>query len=221
MQQIDEVAVRKRIEQYRKKYGVPLLRIGEVLGSKSGSVAGKTMLANRYLADEDASFSLRQMNDLAAFMGISVHDLLFAEGDNKNDRAPLDTRVPLLGDVSAAVADWVVDDVQGWIEYPFGTKKQQIFALKVAGECMSPRFMDGDIVFVRSAKMGTETPAGTVVVAQLGREKATLKKFYHRDGVVDLVPQNDAFAPIRVEGEQLADLSVIGVVVGHLSRVGE
>ena len=81
------------------------------------------------------------------------------------------------------------------------------YALRVAGDSMiEDGIHDGDLVIVRRASSARN---GQVVVAVLGGNEATLKRFYKEpDGRYRLQPANSRLAPIVVD-----DVEIRGVVV--------
>ncbi len=208
--------VRDLLAQFSREHKVPLIRLGELLGSKSDTVAGKTMFANKYLK-KGADFSLKQVRAIAKLMGVTVEWLLF--GDESLELVTSTVgRVPLLGAVSAATREWSDEQVEDWIEYPLQGKSRGVFALRVKGQCMEPRLLDGDIVYVRQSHEGRQLPNGTVVVARIGGEEATLKKYYARsESKIELIPENLEYPPIVVDDTET--LEIVGTVIGRTTVV--
>ena len=82
------------------------------------------------------------------------------------------------------------------------------FALQVQGESMIDEgIRDGDVLIIRKQDHANN---GQTVVAQIEGE-ATIKKFYQRDGRVELRPANEKLKPLVVPAEKV---EIIGVVVG-------
>jgi repressor LexA len=71
---------------------------------------------------------------------------------------------------------------------------------------------DGDFVIVEDRK---SVDNGEMVIALVGGQDATLKKFYRENGKVRLQPANPTMAPIMVDPDQV---QVQGVVVGVMRR---
>lgn len=83
------------------------------------------------------------------------------------------------------------------------------FVLQVQGDSMiGDGILDGDYVVVRKT---ADADNGQTVVALLHGE-ATVKRFYRKEGRIELHPANPAMAPILVENEE--SLRIEGVVVG-------
>ena len=82
------------------------------------------------------------------------------------------------------------------------------FALQVQGDSMVDEgIRDGDVLIIRKQDHADN---GQTVVAQIEGE-ATIKKFYQRDGRVELRPANKELKPLVVPAEKV---EIIGVVVG-------
>lgn len=123
--------------------------------------------------------------------------------------APLpfkDNRVNVIGEVAAGVPIAAQEDIVGTV-----LTDRDVFALRVKGDSMSPRIMDGDIVLVDQNACPDD---GDVVIALVGDEATCkiLKKAHDR---VTLVPFNAAYPPFVYSGEEISDLHILGVVVEH------
>ena len=91
--------------------------------------------------------------------------------------------------------------------------RRDVYLLKVRGESMvDEQIRDGDFVIVERR---TDPGNGEVVVALLGGERATLKKFYRENGRIRLQPANPTMQPIFVPEDEVA---IQGVVVGLLRK---
>ncbi|MFQ5700895.1 MAG: transcriptional repressor LexA [Acidobacteriota bacterium] len=89
----------------------------------------------------------------------------------------------------------------------------ECFVLQVRGDSMiDEQIRDGDFVIVEKR---TRVRNGQVVVALIGAEETTLKKFYREGRNVRLQPANPAMKPITLAGEKV---SIQGVVIGLLRK---
>ncbi|MCG3180100.1 MAG: LexA repressor [Phycisphaerae bacterium] len=87
------------------------------------------------------------------------------------------------------------------------------FVLEVRGESMiDEHIADGDYVI---CEQQAEPHDGQTVVALIGNEEATLKKFYREGSRVRLQPANAAFEPIVVDA---GDVNIQGVVIGVIRK---
>jgi repressor LexA len=91
---------------------------------------------------------------------------------------------------------------------------QGTFVLQVKGESMrDDHILDGDYIVVEQTQVANH---GEIVVALVGEDDATVKRFYREPGgKVRLQPANSAMAPIIVPGP---DVKIQGRVVGVLRK---
>jgi repressor LexA len=91
---------------------------------------------------------------------------------------------------------------------------QNTFVLQVKGESMrDDHILDGDYIVVEQTQVSNP---GEIVVALVGEDDATVKRFYREPGgKVRLQPANSAMAPIVVQG---TDVKIQGRVVGVLRK---
>ena len=116
--------------------------------------------------------------------------------------------IPFLGRVAAGAPIEAVEMTEA-VEVPESLLAGgNNFALQVQGESMIDEgIRDGDVLIIRKQDHADN---GQTVVAQIEGE-ATIKKFYQRDGRVELRPANEEVKPLVVPAEKV---EIIGVVVG-------
>lgn len=121
--------------------------------------------------------------------------------------------IPLLGMVSAG-QPIEMNEVVETVELPESMLGHgETFALLVKGESMiDEAIKDGDLVIVEKRAIAHN---GEMVIACVGNEEVTLKRFYREGARVRLQPSNAAMTPIIVNG---CDVRVIGVVIGILRK---
>jgi len=88
---------------------------------------------------------------------------------------------------------------------------ENLFALRVKGDSMQGAgILEGDLVICEPRQYANN---GEIVVALLGGEEATVKRFFLRAGHIELRPENPAYAPLRCGfGEVLVQGKVIGLL---------
>lgn len=120
-------------------------------------------------------------------------------------------RVPVLGTVHAGVPIDAVEDVLGYEEItPQMAMTGEFFGLIVRGDCMEPRFRDGDVVIVRQQN---DAESGDIVVVLIRESEAEIRKLAkYENGSVALVPTNSAYPP-AVFGAGDPQLAIVGKVV--------
>lgn len=105
-----------------------------------------------------------------------------------------------------------VDDTLDLNEYMV-QHPESTFMLRVEGESMKDAgILPNDILVVDRSLRATHNK---IVIAALDGE-LTVKRLFHRGGLIKLLPENPAFAEIEVNSEE--DLVIWGVVVGSFRR---
>jgi repressor LexA len=125
--------------------------------------------------------------------------------------SPVETRrleFPLLGRVAAGRPIEVVEEVDAIEIPPSMLGKGDHFVLQVKGDSMKEDgILDGDFIVVR--KQPTAENGQTVVA--LINNQATVKKYYQREGRVELRPAHTGMEPLIISK---GDLRIEGRVVG-------
>lgn len=154
----------------------------------------------------DAVPGYANISKLADALGVSADWLLGKEevSDAKLTKDEL-SKIPVLGSVAAGVPIYAQEDVTGsvMVEDPEG-----MFALRVKGDSMSPRIMDGDLVIVHQQDTAED---GELVIALVGDE-ATCKVLKKSAWGLSLVPFNPAFSPLVYSREEAETVRILGVV---------
>ena len=103
-------------------------------------------------------------------------------------------RIPVLGYVRAGVPTEALEEV---IDYEDVTLSESdagnYFALRIKGDSMAPRMMEGDTVIVRKQ---SDCASGDICVALVGSGDATVKKIIKKDTGIILMPLNACYDPL-------------------------
>ena len=121
--------------------------------------------------------------------------------------------LPLAGRIAAGRPLEALEDRQTLSLAEFA-RSDKTFALQVKGNSMiEDHILDGDYVVVEPTQVANP---GEIVVALIGGDEATLKRFYRESaGKIRLQPANSSMAPIIVPA---ADVKIQGRVVGVLRK---
>jgi repressor LexA len=119
--------------------------------------------------------------------------------------------VPIVGEVAAGNPILAVENIDGTLELdPSLVRDSRAYFLRVRGESMiEASICDGDLVLIQPQQ---EAANGEIVVVMIDDE-ATLKRFYRRDGYIELRPENASMASILVTPE-MGEVRVLGRPVG-------
>jgi repressor LexA len=127
------------------------------------------------------------------------------------DGAQQGVSLPLVGKIAAGrpIEAIAGDEHINLADFFMGPNR---FVLKVQGDSMMEAgILDGDMVIVEKRDWADN---GTVVVALIDRQEATLKRIRHNpDGTVTLFPANQNLTPVTYSADRV---SVQGVVVGQM-----
>lgn len=124
-------------------------------------------------------------------------------------------RVPILGAIPAGVPLEAIEEILDWEEIPldWAAGGREYFGLKVKGDSMYPKYLDGDTVILR--KQDTCDSGDDCAVMVNGNE-ATLKQVFLRDdGGLETRPLNPSYPPATYSSDDISKLpvSIAGVVV--------
>lgn len=126
------------------------------------------------------------------------------------------TELPLLGLVAAGQPIETMSDAADTIAVPdtLLPRRGRSYVLKVRGRSMiDEQIKDGDYIVVHER---AQAENGETVVALVGGDSATVKKYYREPGGwIRLQPANAEMTPIRVNER---DVVVQGVVLGVIRR---
>lgn len=185
----------QRMKETMQEKGIRQTDLVEKTGIDKGALS--SYMNGRYMPNAE------KFAKIANALGVSV-DYLLGKEEAQTEKPPKIHEVSVLGKVAAGVPISAQEDIIGsiWTD-------KECFALKVKGDSMSPRIMDGDIVLVKKQESAED---GDLVIAEIEGE-ATCKVLKRSHGSVMLVPFNAAFAPFVYTGQEAEDLRILGKVV--------
>jgi len=104
--------------------------------------------------------------------------------------------VPIVGRITAGLPMYAQGQWDGSVTVDAEVfRGENLFALRVKGDSMrGAGILDADLVICEPRQYARN---GEIVVALLGGEEATVKRFFLRAGHIELRPENPAYAPLR------------------------
>lgn len=120
--------------------------------------------------------------------------------------------VPIVGRITAGLPMYAQSQWDGSVTVDAEVfRGQNLFALRVQGDSMrGAGILDGDLVICEPRQYARN---GEIVVALVGGEEATVKRFFLRAGHIELRPDNPAYTAMRYDlGEVLVQGKVIGLL---------
>jgi len=188
------------ISRYLARHGYPptVREIGKAVGLTSSSTV------HAHLSKLESLGVLRRDPTKPRAMEVLVQ---------KAKRAVKPVGIPLVGQVAAGSPIVAEENVEEYLQVPetIGGEDGD-YILRVRGESMiDAGILEGDFVVVRPAQ---DASNGEIVVALVGDEEATVKRFFRQKDAVKLQPENKKMKPILTR-----DATVLGRVVGVFRRV--
>lgn len=126
---------------------------------------------------------------------------------------PKPNRIPVLGSVPAGVPIEAIEDVLDWEDIPMDWLRggKEYFALKVKGDSMFPKYIEGDTIIVRKE---CDCESGQDCIVYVNGYDATLKKVIKKKDCIILQPLNPAYDPkVYNYNDEFNPISIAGVVV--------
>lgn len=155
--------------------------------------------------------SVAKVQMLADYLGVTTSELL---GEPSGSSAA-GMRIPVLGSIPAGIPLEAVEDILDWEEVPvfWGSGDRQYFGLRVKGDSMYPRYLEGDTVILQKEKT---CESGDDCAVLVNGAEATLKQVMIKgDGSLELRPANPSYPPRIYSPAEIESIPVqiIGVVV--------
>lgn len=126
--------------------------------------------------------------------------------------------IPVLGDVAAGVPIEAVEDILDYEEISnVMAKTGEYFGLRIKGDSMSPRIVEGDVVIVRQQNYADN---GDLVIVLVNGDSATCKRLMkYKDGI-SLISFNPAYEPMTFSKDEIINkpIKIIGKVVENRQK---
>lgn len=194
----------KMLRQLRKQKGLSMKELGQIFGVAESTVSqyetGKR--------DPDYETLLK----LSEYFHVSVDYLLRGVAPHEPNAA---IRIPVLGSIPAGIPLEAIENILDWEEIPEEMVRGgwEYFALRVSGDSMYPKILDGDTVIVRCQPT---CESGQDCVVYVNGNDATLKTVkLCDDGSLTILPANPNYAPRTFTASEVRSLpvTIAGVVV--------
>ena len=172
--------------------------ISDYIDENGASPSVQEIAAGTGMSTTNAHRYISHMRETGLLTGEKGHRSIAPQKDEQTRRQTL--RVPVLGAVSCGIPKLAEENIEEYVRLPvalFGTG--DFYLLRANGDSMIGAGIDsGDLVLIR--QQSTARP-GQIVVALIGEEEATLKRFYPEPekGLVRLHPENPAMEDILAE----------------------
>lgn len=192
-----------RIKELRLSKAIKQVDFAKMLGVSQATVSGWE--SEKYQPDRDTLIKM------ASYFDVSV-DYLIGNSPVKKEKKK-GVQIPVLGEVRAGYPMEAVENIIDYEEIDEETARRgEFFALRIKGDSMEPRFVEGDVVIVRKQETAD---SGDIVVALVNGDSATIKKLKRHQNGITLVPSNAAYEPMYYSSEEIMELpvTILGKVV--------
>ncbi len=150
-----------------------------------------------------------QLNHLGMNRLEEYRDMLLRSPQFCEDIHPTIRVLPVyLQPASAGTGQWLDDDLSEEMEVDDSVPANAEFGVRLAGDSMSPRFADGQIVWARKAENAEN---GEIVLCVLN-DQGYCKKLYRNERGVFLLSLNPKYNPIPIT--EADEFRIMGRVVG-------
>lgn len=178
----------ERIKKRRKELGLSAEQVADKLGVSPATIY-------RYESNDIVNMRIDKLEPIADILNTSPAYLMGWEEDKSQtdlpDGAfpynPIMHRIPILGTISAGMPLYAEQNIEGYT-YTDLNSNGEYFALRVRGDSMNAaRIYEGDILVIRKQDVVED---GDIAVVLVDDMEATVKRFYHNNGTVTLMPQS-------------------------------
>ena len=155
-----------------------------------------------------------KIDRICEYFNVNRSDLM--EDDSRYQSIPSEptsVRIPVLGSIPAGIPLEAVEDVVDWEDIPIEWTKggKEFFSLKVKGDSMYPKFIEGDTIILRKQD---DCENGDICAVYVNGYDATLKKVVKKQDCIVLQPLNPAYDPkVYDYNDELNPIQIAGVVV--------
>ena len=197
-----------RIRRCREESRETLEQIGQLAGVNKSTVM-------RWERGDTSKINLPTLHLLARHFRVSLQWLMgLSDNMEASDPAYPGDAIPLpvMGAVRAGFGGVVFEDPSGTEPVDAAALRDgcDYFWLRVTGDSMTPMINDRDLVLVRRQD---KVDSGRYAVVLVDGEEGLVKRVVYTDDWLELQSVNPYYPPRRFEGEQMAQVTVIGLVV--------
>ena len=195
----------EKLRQLRKEAGFSQQKLADALG------LGQSTIAMWEKGKNTPEYS--SLVKISELFSVSIDAL----AGSKSTKSAF--RIPVLGYVRAGVPTEAVEEILDYEDVVLSENDlKHHFALRIKGDSMAPRMMEGDTVIV---KKQSEFTSGDICVALVGSGDATVKKIIKKDAGLILMPLNSSYEPLFFTPDEVetTPVTIIGKVTELRARI--
>lgn len=212
----DKELVGRRIKLYREMRGMSQLELARAVGYKAAS--SRTTIAKVEAGVVDVR--TEKLKKYAAALGVDPLVLMALDeqpDDEPRNALPISDHpaytVPLVGAIACGSPILAEENIEEMLPELPGV--QADMALRCVGDSMiEAGIYDGDIAYIHLQPV---VDNNSLVAVRIGDE-ATLKRYTYDGSKMILTPCNGKYKPLVFQGAQMAEVRVLGRLVGVVRR---
>lgn len=189
----------KRISDARKNLDMTMDDLGKLVELHESTI-------QRYESGKIKNIDIEKAKEFAKVLKVSPIWLLGWEETEEYKNSIL---VPVYGEIPAGIPLEAIEDIQGYEDIPVEWLKgdKKYIALKVKGDSMYPKYLDGDIVIIQ---LQADCESGQDCACYVNGFNATLKTVVKHIGKIELRPINPNYPPKTYNHP--GEVEIVGVV---------
>ena len=194
-----------RLKESRSSIGYSQQKLAEKIGVSRSTIAMWETGGSQ--PDNEALVKLSSVLD------VSIDYLLGQTPNPVVKPASTAVRINVYGSVPAGIPVEAIEDIVDWEEIPSSmtTGGQEYIGLRVRGDSMYPKYMDGDTVIIH---LQPDCESGQDAVVYINGYDATLKKVIKKQDCIILQPLNPAYEPrVCSYNDEDEPVKILGIVV--------
>lgn len=216
------------IKTYRKERGLTMQEFAKISGLSKGYISmlekGKHPQNGKEIIP-----SIDTFNKVAKAMGVTLNKLLesvngrqlvnISNNENAEEKPNVEpisigktVRIPVYGRIPAGIPIEAIEDIEDYIDVSTDlAKNNDLIALKVVGDSMYPKYLDGDYVLIRKQ---SDCENGQDCAIRINGNDVTLKKVIKEQDGLMLQPINPEYVPKKYDyHDEFNPVYIIGVVI--------
>lgn len=193
-----------------------LRKARNAFGISQKDLAKRLFISQQAYAKYETGASTPNPETLAAIakeINVSVDYLLGQTPNPVVKPASTAVRINVYGSVPAGIPIEAIEDIIDWEEIPSSMTVggQEYIGLRVKGDSMYPKYMDGDTLIIQ---LQPDCESGQDAVVYINGYDATLKKVIKKQDCIILQPLNHAYEPrVCSYNDEDEPVKILGIVV--------
>ena len=194
-----------RIKSLRISHNMTQEELGKKIGVQKSAI-------RKYEKGEVINIKRATIETLSKIFNVSPSYLMCIE-DNNNRNIIKTNRIPVLGKIPAGIPIEMIEEVIDFEDISEEMLKgdREYFGLKVSGDSMTPKYLDGDVLIVQKTN---DCESGQDCIVMVNGDDGTFKRVIkNKDGII-LQPLNPNYEIKFYSNDEIEKLpiKILGVV---------